>query len=35
MVSVLSKAGHRGAITGNVTVVGELTTHGAAHGGVV
>jgi hypothetical protein len=34
-VSVLSNAGHRGAVTGQVVVVGELATHGAAQGGVV
>jgi hypothetical protein len=31
----MSKAGHRGAVTGHVAVVGELTGHGAAQGGVV
>jgi hypothetical protein len=34
-VAVLSKAGHGGAATGHVTVVGELATHGATQGGVV
>jgi hypothetical protein len=33
-VAVMSKAGHGGVVTGHVAVVGELTTHGAAHGGV-
>jgi hypothetical protein len=34
-MSVMSKAGHRGSVAGHVAVVGELTTHGASHGGVV
>jgi hypothetical protein len=34
-VLVMSKARHRGAVvTCHMTVVGELTTHGAAAGGV-
>jgi hypothetical protein len=34
-MSVLSKARHRGAVTGHVAIAGELTTYGAPHGGVV
>jgi hypothetical protein len=34
-VAVMSKVGYRGAVTGHVGVAGELTAHGATHGGVV
>jgi hypothetical protein len=34
-VSVLSKAGQRGAVTGHVAVVAQLTAHKVAQGGVV
>jgi hypothetical protein len=34
-VAILSGTGHRGAVTGHVSVGGELTAHGAAQGGVV
>jgi hypothetical protein len=34
-VAVVSKAGHRGAVTGHVAVADELTTHGTARDGVV
>jgi hypothetical protein len=35
VVSVMSKAWHRGAVTSHMAVVGELTTHGATDGGIV
>jgi hypothetical protein len=34
-VTVLYEAGHRGAVNGHVAVAGEMTSHGAAQGGVV